>query len=86
MDVLWFRLPKKANDPDESMGRFEAGRIVVMLDRGDYWQCAFVIPKGAFERIRAAGLPAFRDGVARLAPILSEQVREARERQRRAQE
>src|SRR5262249_28187904 len=50
MDVLWFRLSKRPNDRGETMGRFMPGRIAIMLDRGDYWQCAFVIPKGAFER------------------------------------
>ena len=65
MDVLWFRLPATPDDPDETVGRFDAGRIFVLLDRGDYWQCAFVIPKGAFEEMRRAGLPAFREDVAR---------------------
>ena len=49
MDVLWFRLPRTASDPNETMGRFAAGRIFVLIDRGDYWQCAFVIPKGSLE-------------------------------------
>src|SRR5439155_22957231 len=53
MDVLWFRISHKAGDPNEVFGRFDAGRILVMLDRGDYWQCAFVIAKGAAERVRA---------------------------------
>jgi 2-polyprenyl-6-methoxyphenol hydroxylase-like FAD-dependent oxidoreductase len=74
MDVLWFRLPKKANDPDETMGRFEVGRIVVMLDRGDYWQCAFVIRKGTTEEIKRAGLPAFRRSVAQIAPVFADRV------------
>ena len=47
MDVLWFRLSRKAGDPIESMGRFTAGRIVILIDRGEYWQCAFLIRKGA---------------------------------------
>ena len=48
MDVLWFRLTHKSADKAETMGRFDRGSILVMLDRGDYWQCAFVIPKGGF--------------------------------------
>jgi 2-polyprenyl-6-methoxyphenol hydroxylase-like FAD-dependent oxidoreductase len=64
MDVLWFRMPRKANDPVQSMGKFEAGRIFVLIDRGDYWQCAYVIPKGTIEDIHRAGLDAFRQGVA----------------------
>ncbi|PYN93399.1 MAG: hypothetical protein DMD91_30090, partial [Candidatus Rokuibacteriota bacterium] len=78
MDVLWFHLSASRQGSTQSMGRFDAGQIFIMIYRGEYWQCGYVIPKGAFERIRAAGLPAFRDGVARLAPMLSEQVRELR--------
>jgi 2-polyprenyl-6-methoxyphenol hydroxylase-like FAD-dependent oxidoreductase len=71
MDVLWFRLPKRAGATAMLLGRIEAGRIFVMLDRGDYWQCGFVIAKGTLEDIRARGLEAFRADVARLvgAPI-----------------
>ena len=61
MDVLWFRLPKKPSDPAQTMGRFEAGRISILIDRGDYWQCAFLIPKGSIEATaacRIAGVPA----------------------------
>jgi 2-polyprenyl-6-methoxyphenol hydroxylase-like FAD-dependent oxidoreductase len=79
MDVLWFGLPKKANDPDESMGRFEAGRIVVLLDRGDYWQCAFVIRKGSIEEIKRAGLPAFRRRVAQIVPVFADRVDELKD-------
>src|SRR5262249_58642961 len=46
MDVLWLRLSKHTNDPAQTLGRIDAGRIFIMLDRNDYWQCAFVIPKG----------------------------------------
>lgn len=69
MDVLWFRLPRLAGDTDETQGRFDAGRIFIMLNRGDYWQCAFVIPKGEDAKIRAAGLPAFQTSVAAILPI-----------------
>ncbi len=79
MDVLWFRLPKKASDPDETMGRFEAGRIVVLLNRGDYWQCAFVIHKGSFEETRRAGLPAFRSNVARIVSAFADRVDELKD-------
>jgi len=74
MDVLWFRLPRKAGDAEEVMGRFEAGRIVVLLNRGDYWQCAFVIRKGRFEEQRHAGLSAFRANVASTVPALADRV------------
>jgi 2-polyprenyl-6-methoxyphenol hydroxylase-like FAD-dependent oxidoreductase len=66
MDVLWFRVPKKTGAA-QTLGRIEAGRIFIMLDRGEYWQCGFVIAKGSWEEIRARGLAAFRDDVARLA-------------------
>src|SRR5213592_3442757 len=65
MDVLWFRLPRKPGDAGQLLGRVEAGRIFIMLDRGDYWQCGFVIAKGTLDEIRARGLAAFRDEVAR---------------------
>src|SRR5206468_1658557 len=79
MDVLWFRLPRKAGDPEEVMGRFEAGRLIVLLNRGDYWQCAFVIRKGRFEEQRQAGLPAFRANVARTVPALADRVEELKD-------
>jgi 2-polyprenyl-6-methoxyphenol hydroxylase-like FAD-dependent oxidoreductase len=79
MDVVWLRLPKRANDPDESMGRFEAGRIVVLINRGDYWQCAFLIPKGAFEETKRAGLPAFRGRIADAVPMFADRVDEIKD-------
>ena len=79
MDVLWFRLSKKPSDPNETMGRFDAGRIVVMLDRGDYWQCAFVIRKGAIEETKRAGLPTFRQSIVRLAPVFADRVDELKD-------
>jgi 2-polyprenyl-6-methoxyphenol hydroxylase-like FAD-dependent oxidoreductase len=79
MDVLWFRLPRKPGDPDETMGRFDAGRIIVLLDRGDYWQCAFVIPKGSIEEIHRAGLPAFRAQVAQAMPVFADRVDELKD-------
>ena len=58
------------------MGYFNVGRIFITLNRGDYWQCGFVIPKGSAEQIREKGLPAFRDGVAELAPFAADRVGE----------
>src|SRR5262249_46313034 len=58
MDVLWFGLSRRPTDPDASMGYFDVGRIFITLNRGDYWQCGFVIPKGSLEQIREEGLPA----------------------------
>jgi len=79
MDVLWFRMPKKPNDPAETMGRFTAGRIVILIDRGDYWQCAFLIRKGAFDETRRAGLPAFRQSVAHIMPVFADRVDELKD-------
>ncbi|SFG79176.1 2-polyprenyl-6-methoxyphenol hydroxylase [Palleronia marisminoris] len=69
IDVLWFRLSRSASDTDETQGRFAAGQIFIMLNRGDYWQCAYVVPKGGFEEKKAAGLAAFRAEVAKIAPL-----------------
>jgi 2-polyprenyl-6-methoxyphenol hydroxylase-like FAD-dependent oxidoreductase len=69
MDALWFRLSRKPTDTEETQGRFDSGRIVVMLNRGDYWQCAFVIAKGSLEQLRDKGLQDFRDTVGKLAPF-----------------
>jgi 2-polyprenyl-6-methoxyphenol hydroxylase-like FAD-dependent oxidoreductase len=76
MDVLWLRLSRRPSDPAQTLGRIDAGRIFVMLDRGEYWQCAFVIAKGGFDQTRAAGLPAFRAEIVRLAPYLHDRVQE----------
>jgi 2-polyprenyl-6-methoxyphenol hydroxylase-like FAD-dependent oxidoreductase len=79
MDVLWFRLSRRPTDPSDPMGRFDVGRIFIMLNRGEYWQCGFVIAKGTLEEIRVQGLPAFRDSVAKLAPFAADRVHELQE-------
>ena len=79
MDVLWMRIAKSPGDPAQTLGRIEPGRILVLIDRGDYWQCAFVIRKGGFDALRARGLPAFRAELARLAPFLRARVDELRD-------
>jgi 2-polyprenyl-6-methoxyphenol hydroxylase-like FAD-dependent oxidoreductase len=76
MDVLWLRLSKHATDPAQTLGRIDAGRIFIMLDRNDYWQCAFVIPKGGIDEVHASGLDAFRAEIVRLAPFLHDRVQE----------
>lgn len=68
MDVFWFRLPKGVQPDNDSMGVFDTGRIFVLIDRGDYWQCAFVFPKGMADTVRAEGLAAFRDRVRAVGP------------------
>lgn len=79
MDVLWFGLSRRPGDPESSMGRFDIGRIFIMLNRGDYWQCGFVIPKGSVGQIREKGLAAFRESVATLAPFTADRVGELRD-------
>lgn len=76
MDVLWMRLSRRPSDGADVFGRFEAGRIFIMIDRGDYWQCAFVIPKGAAEDMRRRDIADFRREVLVLAPFLGERVGE----------
>jgi 2-polyprenyl-6-methoxyphenol hydroxylase-like FAD-dependent oxidoreductase len=71
MDVFWFRLPKARTDGNDTTGVFAAGRIIALIDRGDYWQCAYVFPKGMAEEVRAAGLDAFRAEIARVAPLVA---------------
>jgi 2-polyprenyl-6-methoxyphenol hydroxylase-like FAD-dependent oxidoreductase len=76
MDVLWFRLSRRPGDPEETMGRFDVGRIFIMLNRGASWQCGFVIPKGTLQQLQERGLPAFRNSVAQLAPFAADRVGE----------
>jgi len=79
MDVLWMRLSRRPSDPAQTFGRFDTGRILVMLNREDYWQCAFVIPKGGVDEIRSRGLELLRDEIARLAPHLHDRTAELRD-------
>jgi 2-polyprenyl-6-methoxyphenol hydroxylase-like FAD-dependent oxidoreductase len=76
MDVLWMRVSRRAGDPGQTFGRFDTGRIFVMLNRDDYWQCAYVIPKGGFDEIRSRGLTTFREDIGRLAPYLRDRTAE----------
>jgi 2-polyprenyl-6-methoxyphenol hydroxylase-like FAD-dependent oxidoreductase len=78
IDVLWFRLPRVAGDPEQPAGRFDSGRILVMIDRGDYWQCAYVIPKGTIDAVRQKGLDEFRERVAQIAPFVQGRLGEIR--------
>jgi 2-polyprenyl-6-methoxyphenol hydroxylase-like FAD-dependent oxidoreductase len=76
MDVLWFRLPRKETDDSETFGHIEAGVMMIMLNRGDYWQCAYVIPKGGIDRVKAEGLDAFRKRVQFMSPFLADRIGE----------
>jgi 2-polyprenyl-6-methoxyphenol hydroxylase-like FAD-dependent oxidoreductase len=76
MDVLWFRISRRNSDSTDTFGHIEAGRLMVMLDRGDYWQCAYVIPKGGIERVKSEGLAAFRNRVVEMSPFLIDRIGE----------
>lgn len=77
IDVLWMRLSRKPNtDPGQALGHVNTGKFLVLLNRDDYWQCAYVIRKGQFEHIRERGLEKFRADIADLAPFLADRVKE----------
>jgi 2-polyprenyl-6-methoxyphenol hydroxylase-like FAD-dependent oxidoreductase len=76
IDVLWFRMSKQAADPEHVLGHLGVNKMVVTIDRTDYWQCAFVIAKGSVDRIHRAGIEAFRRDVAEGAPFLADRVEE----------
>jgi 2-polyprenyl-6-methoxyphenol hydroxylase-like FAD-dependent oxidoreductase len=79
IDVLWMRVSRKASDPEQSLGRVDAGKFLVMLNRADYWQCAYVIPKGGLDAIHEKGLAGFRKSIAEIAPFLSDRVDELKD-------
>ncbi|HEY8129596.1 MAG TPA: FAD-dependent oxidoreductase, partial [Hyphomicrobium sp.] len=74
MDVMWFRLPRLPTDTEDTQARFDAGHLFIMLQRGDYWQCAYVIPKGGDAKVRAAGIDAFRKSVGALLPFAADRA------------
>lgn len=76
MDVLWFRLARRPEDPEYPLGRFDTGQIFIMLNRGDYWQCGIVIPKGSHAQIQERGLAAFRDNLTQLVPYMGDRISE----------
>lgn len=78
MDVLWMRISRSGTDPSQLLGRIVAGRMLVMIDREQYWQCAYIIPKGSLAAVQARGLAAFQADVRELAPFLGERVAELR--------
>ena len=79
MDVLWMRLSKKPGDPEQLFGRIDFGRIFVMLDRGDYWQCGLVIRKGGLAEIQQRGIDALRADIVELNPFVCDRVTELRD-------
>jgi 2-polyprenyl-6-methoxyphenol hydroxylase-like FAD-dependent oxidoreductase len=79
MDVLWFRLSRSPGDPAATMGRFDVGRIFVLINRGPHWQCGYVIPKDGAGEVRRRGLEAFRASVAALVPFAADRMGEIRD-------
>ena len=79
MDVLWMRLSRHPRDPEQTGGFVNYGHMFVTLNRGDYWQCAFVIRKGGYDEVRLRGLEAFRGEIVRLAPYLADRVQELKD-------
>jgi 2-polyprenyl-6-methoxyphenol hydroxylase-like FAD-dependent oxidoreductase len=78
MDVLWFRAGKSENESESVFARLQTGKMLVTFDRGDYWQCAYVIPKGQYDSVKARGLDTFRKDVSALAPILGKGISDVR--------
>jgi 2-polyprenyl-6-methoxyphenol hydroxylase-like FAD-dependent oxidoreductase len=76
IDVLWMRMSRRPDDPVNTLGNLKPGKMLVTIDRGDYWQCAWIILKGAYEEVLRRGLPAFRADIADVAPYLSDRVTE----------
>jgi 2-polyprenyl-6-methoxyphenol hydroxylase-like FAD-dependent oxidoreductase len=79
MDVLWMRISRRPSDPGQSLGHVEPGRMFIMIDREDYWQCAFLIPKGAADEIRKRGIEQFRADIANLETVFGDRVSELRD-------
>jgi 2-polyprenyl-6-methoxyphenol hydroxylase-like FAD-dependent oxidoreductase len=79
IDVLWMRISRGPADRRNPLGRFDRGRVFIMLDRGDYWQCAYVIPKGSIDEIRGRGIEALRADIAAIAPFFADRVAELRD-------
>ena len=79
MDVMWMRISRRPTDPAQTLGHFDRGKILFLINREDYWQCAFVIPKGTADEIRQRGLEAFRQGIVNLEPFLQDRIGELRD-------
>lgn len=79
IDVLWMRLSRRAGDPRQPLGRFDRGKVFVMLDRGDYWQCGYVIAKGGSADIQQRGMKALQDDIVQIAPFMHDRVGELKD-------
>ncbi|HEY6765563.1 MAG TPA: FAD-dependent oxidoreductase, partial [Candidatus Sulfotelmatobacter sp.] len=79
MDVLWMRISRRKDDPAQTLGHIEPGKMLVMINREEYWQCAFLIPKGTIDQIKQRGLPRFREELVSMAPFLRDRIEEVDE-------
>ena len=76
IDVLWFRISRSAGDPEQVLGNVNYGKVLILINRGDYFQAGLIIRKGSFEQVKQDGLEAFRETIARIAPYLRYRVGE----------
>lgn len=74
MDVLWLSLPRENGDSHQLMGRLNRGQFFIMLDRGDYWQCGYIIPKGTLDQLKVRGIESFRADIAAIAPQMTDRL------------
>src|SRR5690606_38392079 len=79
VDVLWFSIPRREGETVDSLGNVTAGTIVITINRGTYWQCAFVIPKNSLEELKREGIGAFRRRIARAVPHLGDDAESLRD-------
>lgn len=79
IDVLWFRIGRKSSDPENSLGNINYGKVLVLINRNDYYQAGLIIPKGSFEKIRQNGLSAFQQQIVSIAPWLADRVSELKD-------
>jgi len=79
VDVLWFHISRKADDSYQALGRIDYGEMLVLINREEYFQAGLIVRKAAFDSVKAAGLPAFRESLLRIAPFLGERVEEIKD-------
>ena len=76
IDVLWFRISRKSSDPEQLFGNINYGKVLILINRGDYFQSGFIIRKGSFEEMKNRGLDSFRKSLVQIAPYLIDRVHE----------
>ncbi len=79
IDVLWFRVSRHENEAENALGTIDYGKMLILINRGDYFQAGLLIEKGSFEGLKEEGLPAFRDSVRKVAPFLGERLNDIKD-------